>query len=128
MPSSRTSLAAKSVVAAVGALIPSLLLAQTPPRPAVALRQHPTMRYSVWPADFNRDGHIDFVAGELDTRAAPGRLVVRLGNGGGGVGQPIATGVTGRPATIGDFNRDGLIDVVAVEHPGMMWMLAGLGT
>ena len=130
MSSRYPCLVANALLAAVSILMVPPLLAQTPPRPAVAVRQHPTMLRSVWPADFNRDGHVDFVAGEPDMRDypwTPGRVVVRLGNGGGGVGQPIATGVSGKPAAVGDFNRDALIDVVAVENGGAMWILAGLG-
>jgi regulation of enolase protein 1 (concanavalin A-like superfamily) len=104
------------------------LHAQTPPRPAVDVRQMPAMWRQVTPADFNEDGRADLIAGEAgDSTSSFGRVVVRSGNGDGTFGAPIASGVTGMLVTIGDFNGDGHQDAVVVGEAGAMWILPGRG-
>jgi hypothetical protein len=129
----RRRLIACGLTAVLGILtVYSTIDAQSLARPAITMRRHPTMQESVWPADFNRDGLIDFVTGEgwpPFNRDGMNRVVVRLGNGGGGIGLPIPTGVHGEPATIGDFDGDGRIDVVVTQRGNSpLWILPGLGT
>jgi hypothetical protein len=103
--------------------------AQTPPRPAVDIRQMPTARESVIPADFNRDGRIDLIAGERDLArpASNGPVWVRLGNGNGTFGTPLSSGVSGTPVAVGDFNGDNRLDAVVLASGGAMSILPGRG-
>lgn len=103
--------------------------AQTPPRPAVQVRQLPDLWHNVWPGDFNRDGRTDLVAARLE-RPLPGgigRIAVRLGNGNGTFGSAIVTAVNAKPLTTGHFDSDGMLDVVVVTHDGIVSVLPGNG-
>ena len=104
------------------------LTAQTaPPRPEVTIRRMPELDQNVWPADFNRDGRTDLVAG----RQSRG-LVVRLGNGDGTFGPERRIPILAKPLGVGDFNRDGRIDILAVDvqiqqaHHDL-WVVPGRG-
>jgi hypothetical protein len=94
------------------------LLAQTaPPLPAVGISWHPPLGVNVWPADFNRDGRTDLIAGT----DAPGGvrepvdLVVSLGRGDGTFLAPTSLGLAASPLTVSDMNRDGFIDVLLLR-------------
>lgn len=102
--------------------------AQTPPRPAVDVRQIPSMWRHATPTDFNGDGRLDLIAGEAGANASSfGPVVVRLGNGDGTFRPAMPTGVSGIPATTADFNADGRRDVVIAGAGGAMWILPGRG-
>lgn len=108
-------------------LIAAPALAQTPPRPTFNLTQQPTLYYNVWPADFNRDGVTDLVAG---TRAPgfsdPGDVVVALGRGNGTFLDPVPVAYRGLPLLPADFNADGFVDVVILRGRSLE-VLAGNG-
>lgn len=110
------------------AALPIMVAAQTPPRPAVEVRQIPDLWHDVWPADFNEDGRTDLIAGR---RGVPfdtsGPVVVRLGHGNGTFADARTTGASGRPVTIGDFDGDRHLDVVVVGSGGAMSILPGRG-
>src|SRR2546422_11506933 len=61
--------------------------------------------YVITSADFNGDGKVDLVAGDI----SHGDLVMLLGNGDGSLKAPITYHVTAAPYYViaGDFNRDG---------------------
>jgi hypothetical protein len=102
------------------------VFAQTGGRPAVVVRQLPTMLRSALPADLNQDGRIDLIAGEPgETFFSFGRVVVRTGNGDGTFGAAVATGVSGFPVVVGDFNGDSFLDVVVVGSADTMSILPG---
>jgi hypothetical protein len=103
--------------------------AQAPPRPTVDIRQMPTLRDSVIPADFNGDGRIDLIAGERDLARlnSLGPVWVRLGNGNGSFGAPLSSGVIGIPVAVGDFNGDNRLDAVVLASGGGMSILPGRG-
>lgn len=74
-------------------------------------------------ADFNGDGHLDvFVA------VSQSQYAVRLGNGDGTFGPPIASeGAVGDYFAAGDFDGDGRVDVASTFVQGSIRLLAGLG-
>jgi FG-GAP-like repeat len=91
------------------------------------LRRFPELQNNVWPADFNRDGKTDLVAGPR-----VGYLVVRLGNGDGTFGAEGRIPIFAKPLGVGDFNRDGRIDILATgtESPSVaegLWVIPGQG-
>jgi hypothetical protein len=118
-----------TVVAALGAVaLSTALYAQTPPRPAVEIRQLPTLCSNLWPADFNEDGRTDLVAGRcVPPFTGPGPVVVRTGVGNGTFNPEQSTGVLGAPVNTGDFNNDGFIDVVVLGSGNAMSILPGRG-
>jgi uncharacterized protein (TIGR03437 family) len=68
-------------------------------------------------ADFNRDGHPDLVIGVLDSSALTGAWYFLAGTGDGGFSAPVALNfapgqVLPLSVVAGDFNGDGLMDVV----------------
>ena len=72
-------------------------------------------------ADFNNDGNLDLAAvnGGVSHETWPGnRITVRLGDGLGGFGaaNSFPTGDGPRSMALGDFNNDGNLDVVTVNH------------
>jgi hypothetical protein len=93
-------------------LVESDLIAQAPPRPNVVITKYPTLESNLWPADFNRDGRTDIVAGRSIDRT--GDLIVRLGAGNGTFGTERVVASAMSPVTVGDFNGDARIDIVAV--------------
>jgi len=67
--------------------------------------------------DFNRDGNSDLVV----TNGGGSNIVVQLGNNGGGFTAPASfgTGAAGpNPygVVVGDFNRDGKLDIATADH------------
>jgi hypothetical protein len=85
--------------------------------------------FSLVSADFNRDGVLDLAVpnGYLDSSVS-----VLYGHGSGGVGDgtfsapetfPVCSGPS--PLGTGDFNGDGLIDIVAIEGAGTFSVLLG---
>jgi hypothetical protein len=120
--------AVKTIIVFSLVLFASATYAQTPPRPAVQVRQLPDLWHHVWPGDFNRDGRTDLVAAER-ARVAPGigRIIVRLGNGNGTFGTAIVTAMNAKPLTPGHFNSEGMLDLVVVTHDGVVSILPGKG-
>src|SRR5215218_3171460 len=120
-------LKARLLAMIMAGLIAAPALAQTPPRPTFNLTQQPTLYYNVWPADFNRDGVTDLVAG---TRAPgfsdPGDVVVALGRGNGTFLDPVPVAYRGLPLLPADFNADGFVDVVILRGRSLE-VLAGNG-
>lgn len=114
------------IVQGMVALTAASAYAQQPPRPTVSVRQLPDL-HDVWPADFNRDGRTDLIAGQRNSTGGSGGVIVRLGAGNGTFGPAIATGVaSGRPLGTGDFNRDGRQDAIIVAG-GTVSILPGAG-
>lgn len=91
------------------------------PRPNVALQPVPSLAVSPWPADVNKDGRVDLIAGHAvgfaNGQSTGGELVLRLGNGDGTFGpeQTIATPTAAAPIGTADFNGDGHLDIVAID-------------
>jgi hypothetical protein len=116
------------MVHGIVALTSASVYAQVPPRPTVSVRQLRDLQQGVWPADFNRDGRTDLIAGQMNSAGGLGRVVVRLGAGDGTFGPVIATSViSGRPHGTGDFNRDSRQDAVIEEGTGNIVILPGNG-
>ena len=95
------------------------LYAQAPPSgPNLQLTPFPDLAYNVWPADFDRDGRADLVAGtaigSLQTRL-PADLVIRIGRGDGTFLPARSLGRAALPLGVGDFNADGFVDIVIRE-------------
>ena len=103
--------------------------AQSPPRPNVAIAKLPALQVNIWPADLNEDGVTDLVgsAGPFNNPD----LVVGLGRGDGTFEDPLRVGAAMAPVTVGDFNADANLDIVAtVTDDGFefqLFVLAGHG-
>ncbi len=89
--------------------------------------------YSVATADFNGDGNTD-----LAMASNGGGVTVRLGDGSGGFstsapGSPYTTSTGGSGVATGDFNEDGIDDLVEATDPsngadpGLLYVLLGSG-
>jgi regulation of enolase protein 1 (concanavalin A-like superfamily) len=100
--------------------------AQTgPPRPNVAIARYPALTDNVWPADLNRDGRTDLVAGRGTD------LVVLLGNGDGSFAPARSVASALMPVAVGDFNADNRVDIAAARRASdgtsSLFVLAGIG-
>jgi hypothetical protein len=90
------------------------LKAASSPLPTVSITRLSAMNLSVWPGDFNGDGITD-----LASMSAPipglsdGSPQVSLGNGNGTFGAPIKANTFGHVVAVGDFNKDGKLDVLS---------------
>ena len=112
-------------------VLDSVVTAQAPPpRGNVSITKLPSLQSNLWPADFNEDGVTDIVGGQR--RDGNGFLVVRLGNGDGTFGADRVIAQAMSPVTVGDFNRDSHIDIVAIGPDSSsgpaLHILAGAGT
>jgi hypothetical protein len=78
---------------------------------------------SGWPevaavGDFNNDGHADAAIGY---NSSPGKVAVLLGDGAGALGTAHAAADSEdsiEGLAVGDFNKDGKLDLVAAHYPG----------
>ncbi|HXI23551.1 MAG TPA: FG-GAP-like repeat-containing protein [Pyrinomonadaceae bacterium] len=86
--------------------------------PATFPAGHP---YVVSSGDFNGDGKIDLVAGDITTSD----VLVLLGNGDGTLKAPLVSHVAAAPRflVVSDFNRDGKLDLVYGDSPHISIML-----
>jgi len=94
------------------------LHAQTPTAPNLGITLLPDLSFNVWPADFDRDGRADLVAGVAKDAVAsrvPGDLVIRIGRGDGTFQPARSLGRAALPLGVGDFNADGFVDIVIRE-------------
>ena len=95
-------------------------------KPAVDYSLGATETWQIAAADFNRDGHPDLVA----TTGAG--IAVLLNKGDGTFYPPVNYGTGGSTISlvVGDFNRDGIQDVAAVNEWGgvSLWFGKGDGT
>lgn len=105
--------------------------AAAPQSPTVNIRRNPVLVGKVWPADFNGDGITDLAGSSLSPDAPfdPPLVTVLLGRGDGTYGAPLRTNHMGDVLSIGDFNGDGKVDVVAqrLDTDEDMIALAGNG-
>jgi hypothetical protein len=104
--------AAAMVLVAVDHFDTDVIAQSAPPRPNVSITKYPTLVSNIWPADFNRDGRTDIVAGR--TVDNDGQLIVRLGLGNGTFGPERNVAFMYSPVTVGDFNGDSRIDIIAL--------------
>lgn len=90
--------------------------------------------YSLFAVDVNGDGKLDLVASGDNVPLNVGVVAVLLGNGDGTFRSPITTNLTVNGGTVpslvvGDFNRDGKIDVAFLANSEIEIMLGnGNGT
>ncbi len=74
-------------------------------------------------ADMNGDGHLDVVLSHL----FPQLITIYLGQGNGNMSGPYAPDLKGlgdvHDVGVGDFNDDGLMDIVYAEDFGGVWLL-----
>jgi hypothetical protein len=101
------------------------LYAQTPV-PNFTFTLRPELELNVWPADFNRDGRTDLIAGRNPYGSAPAELSLALGRGDGSFAAPRALGVAAMPLDVGDMNGDGFIDVL-IRRGDSLEVLPGRG-
>ena len=116
----------------------SILLNTTPP--PVFFGAQPNVPVGIGPVslavgDFNGDGLLDLAAATIGVNGRGNTISVLLGTGGGGFGAPTAftAGPTPFAVAVGDFNRDGNLDlVVANVGPNLdaqtVSILLGTGT
>src|SRR5436190_5111206 len=106
---------------------PSIKAAASPP-PTVSITRLTALNLSVVPGDFNGDGIID-----LASMSAPvpgtsdGSPQVSLGNGNGTFGTPIKANTYGHVVAVGDFNKDGKLDVLSATTANDLAIEAGNG-
>jgi len=108
----------------------SPLLAQaSPPAPSVSVRRLNAFTFKMLPGDFNGDGIVDLATDALRPNGSE-RPVVALGRGDGTFGAPVEIAdAFGAPLTVGDFNKDGRLDLIASLELGAssVWFLPGNG-
>jgi hypothetical protein len=78
--------------------------------------------------DFNGDGKLDLAVPEYET----GKTIIYLGDGLGNFNTSAAFAITEPGLDVyavcaGDFNGDGIIDLVGGSTEGLVWLHAGLG-
>jgi regulation of enolase protein 1 (concanavalin A-like superfamily) len=93
-----------------------LIYAQAPLLPAVSIAYTGFETGDVWPADFNKDGITDLVGRAFDHSRHVSTLAVARGHGDGTYDAPITSAYQATPWAVGDLNRDGKIDVLAVSN------------
>ncbi len=82
--------------------------------------------YVVTSGDFNNDGRVDLVAGDV----THSDLVILLGNGDGTLRPPVTYHMTAAPSFViaNDFNRDGKLDLATANpNAGSITILLGRG-
>ncbi|HEX3436317.1 MAG TPA: VCBS repeat-containing protein [Pseudacidobacterium sp.] len=83
-------------------------------------------------SDFNRDGVADIAKVTLpDAHSGPGNLTVLLGQADGTFKQTASTQVIGndpRSIVAGDFNQDGIPDLIVGDNDGTLLLFLGDGT
>src|SRR4051812_35826787 len=126
----RRSLLALGIAALVGiAGVADLpLKAASSPLPTVSITRLTALNLSVWPGDFNGDGITDLVSMSAPISGlSDGSLQVSLGNGNGTFGTPIKASTFGHVVAVGDFNRDGKLDVLSATTAHDLTVEAGNG-
>src|SRR5262245_52218950 len=91
-------------------------LAQAPLLPSVSIAYTGFEPGDVWPADLNKDGVTDLVGRAFDPIRQMSTLAVARGHGDGTYDAPLTSAYQATPWAVGDLNRDGRIDVLAIAN------------
>ena len=110
----------------------SQLVAETtaPPTPNFAVRTQPQFGFRTWPADFNRDGRTDLIAGArtlVNDVPRVSDLLVSLGRGDGTFTTTRNLGIAAQPLGTSDLDRDTHVDVVILGVDAKLSVLPGKG-
>jgi hypothetical protein len=105
------------------------LRAASSPSPTVSITRITALNSAVWPGDFNGDGITDLVGTAANVQGDLGGVAVALGKGDGTFKTPFVTGggLTDRVLAVGDFNKDGKLDLVTHDSGSGVEVLAGTG-
>src|SRR5687768_6605100 len=101
-----------------------------PPSPDFSVRTDQQSWFRTWPAEFNRDGRTDLIAGArvmVDGVPRLKDLVVSIGRGDGTFTAPQQLGIAAQPLGTGDFNRDSRVDVLILGADSTLSVLPGSG-
>jgi hypothetical protein len=104
------------------------LKAASSPSPTVSITRVSALNSAVWPGDFNGDGITDLVATAANIHGDLSGVAVVLGKGDGTFGTPIVSGgADDRVFAVGDFNKDGKLDLVTHDPGTGLNVLSGNG-
>ena len=93
-------------------------------QPPIVIAPGLGLEYSPTVGDFNHDGKLDIAVSFVETQPN-GAINVYLGNGDGTFQAPMTTMIEGSTAflAVGDFNRDGNLDLAAIWGTGVQVLL-----
>ena len=112
----RTLYAVVATIVIAAPVSTRLTHAQAPLLPSVAIAYTGFEPGDVWPADLNRDGVTDLVGRAFDPIRQLSTLAVARGHGDGTYDAPVTSPYQATPWAVGDLNRDGRIDVLAISN------------
>jgi VCBS repeat protein len=85
----------------------------SPPTPSTSVRRVTSLLGRVIAADFNGDGIVDLASTSSTPAVGAKPIVVALGKGDGTFNAPRSSGTNGGVLAVGDFNKDGKLDLIA---------------